>query len=460
MDDSTLQAGTGIRNISPRTPLFLVGYPHVNRIATGIHDPLLATALCLRNDRTAVLLVAIDILFLDPPTARELRSTIQRETGVPADQVFVSCSHTHSGPVTLDMLSWESDPVVPHPDPAYMRYFKEQVVAAAGEAAAHTRPAALAWTAGHAVGVGGNRLSRDGIADPEVPLLLVRDQATRRLVAVDMTYCMHPTVLHEDSTLVTADFPAFTRQYLQSELGDKVAILYHSGPCGNQSPRYSVTGQTFAEAERLGRTLGRCLLPAIQEVPDQAYAMTVQLGGVIMPAHFPARRLPSVAEAEANLTRAVAEFKRLQQAQAGHGPVRTAECAVFGAEETVTLARAQQDNRLQRLVAHYLPAEIQVLRIGERYVAGYPAEIFVEYGLDLKRRSDQRAFAVSLVNGEMQGYIVTPEAMAAGGYEAGNSLFHPEAGLRMVEAALAGMESLAQPDRTPTESSPSPGATK
>jgi hypothetical protein len=41
-----------------------------------------------------------------------------------------------------------------------------------------------------------------------------------------------------------------------------------------------------------------------------------------------------------------------------------------------------------------------------------------------------------LVNGELQGYIVTPEAAAAGGYEATNSLFAPEAGRVMVEEVL------------------------
>jgi hypothetical protein len=48
---------------------------------------------------------------------------------------------------------------------------------------------------------------------------------------------------------------------------------------------------------------------------------------------------------------------------------------------------------------------------------------------------------ISLANGELQGYIVTPEA---DGYEAGFSLFSPEAGQIMVNAALDLVGSLAK----------------
>ena len=43
----SLSAGVAVRDISPRQPIFLAGYPHLSRDSTGIHDPLLASALCL-----------------------------------------------------------------------------------------------------------------------------------------------------------------------------------------------------------------------------------------------------------------------------------------------------------------------------------------------------------------------------------------------------------------------------
>ena len=81
----SLHAGTGRADISPGTPMFLVGYPHVPRISAGVHDPLYASALCLRNGTETLILVAVDILFVDRASTRRCRQAIQAVTG------FFSC---------------------------------------------------------------------------------------------------------------------------------------------------------------------------------------------------------------------------------------------------------------------------------------------------------------------------------------------------------------------------------
>jgi len=436
--DTTLLAGAAQADISPRQPLFLVGYPHVPRISTGIHDPLLATALCLRQGSQAILLIAVDILFINPPTARRLRRRIADATGLPEASVFLSCSHTHSGPVTHTMIAWESDPLVPPPDPDYLRQFETGILDAARAAARRMQPAELAWTAAPISGLGGNRIDPQGPADREAQILGVRArEGDRPWLALSLTYCMHPTVLHEDSTLVSADFPAYVRLQIQEALQTSAPILYHMGPSGNQSPRYAVRAQTFAEAERIGRHMGREVAQALQSLPAERFSATARLLGRLAAVDLPRRRLPDLAEAERRLELCRQTFARLQADRAPHGPLRTAECAVFGAEETVTLARAQAEGRLDDWLKNFLPADVQMLRIGPRALIGFPAELFVEYGLRLRELSRQSAFAISLVNGDLQGYIVTPEAAQQGGYEAANSLFDPAAGERLLATALA-----------------------
>jgi hypothetical protein len=56
-----------------------------------------------------------------------------------------------------------------------------------------------------------------------------------------------------------------------------------------------------------------------------------------------------------------------------------------------------------------------------------------------------RTFPVAYANGELQGYIVTPEAAAAGGYEAASRVFEPEAGALLVDAARSALSALARP---------------
>ena len=60
-------------------------------------------------------------------------------------------------------------------------------------------------------------------------------------------------------------------------------------------------------------------------------------------------------------------------------------------------------------------APLQVLKIGDLRVAAIPAEVFVEIGLELKKRHAQ-TFTVSLANA-YHGYLPTPEQHQLGGYE-------------------------------------------
>ncbi len=418
----------------------LCGYPHVARVSTGIHDPLLASALLLEHAGTRLLMIALDLVFLSPPTVRNIRKRVAAALQMPEAGVLISCTHTHSGPVTCLAPGCQNDPAWPPPDPDYLSWVGDQVVAAAREAAAHPVAAELAWTSADARGVGGNRLSPNGVTDPECGLLAVRNAQTKAILAVSMIYAMHPTVLHEDSTLVSSDFPHYARLHLRECLGENVIVLYHTAPCGNQSPRYFVTGQTFAEAERLGRKLGAVAAAALGGIRTADWNPAPALVSALSRVELPRRSLPKLAAARAQLEDYRSRYAQLKAAGAPHPAVRTAECAVFGAEESVALAEAEAGGVLARMIAEYAPVEVQVLRIGDVAVAGLPGECFVEYGLALKQGASRRTFVISLVNGELLGYIVTPEAAAAGGYEATNAVFAPEAGAVMVRTALSLMD--------------------
>jgi hypothetical protein len=90
---------------------------------------------------------------------------------------------------------------------------------------------------------------------------------------------------------------------------------------------------------------------------------------------------------------------------------------------------------LRAAIVHCSPAEIQVVRIGPWRFVAWPGEFFVEYGLQLKASAPD-AFLITLANGELQGYIATPEADARGVYEARNAVFAPANGAAFVAATL------------------------
>ena len=429
-----LRAGAAAVEITPHDSQFLYGYPHVERYSTGVHDPLFSSALYLSDGAARVLFVANDAIFVTKHITARVRARIAAETGVPESAILVSASHTHSGPITVDYLSNEADPVVPKADPAYVAFFEDCIVEAATRSASTAEPAKIGLAVADATGVGTNRRDPAGPADPEVPVLTVRSADGRRPLACMLVCSMHPTVLHEDSTLVSADFPGMAREYLQREaLGAECPVLCHTGPAGNQSPRHVTRGNTFAETERLGRILGRAVEKALADVEYQR-EVTIHSGQALI--DLPEKSFPSVTEARRRLEASVRKLENLRAAGAPKQEVRTAECDWFGAEETVTLAQAAADGRLEAARRSCLPGEVQGLCVGPWSFVGWPGEVFVEYALAVKARRPG-TFVISLANGELQGYVVTREATRQGGYEASNALFGPECGEMLVDTTLA-----------------------
>jgi hypothetical protein len=428
-----IEAGAGSAEITPRNSQFLYGYPFVRRYSTGVHDPLLSSALYLSDGQTKLLFVANDIIYISKESVARVRERISNLTSVPTSHIMVTASHTHSGPMTQDFLITEGDPVIPKTDPDYVRFMEDQIVSAASDAVRRARPAEIGLGVADGTGVGTNRRDPKGPSNPEVPVLIVRSLSDHTYLACMVVCSMHPTVLHEDSTLVSADFPGMARQYLQHQvLGRDCPILCHLGPAGNQSPRHSVSANTFPEAERLGHLLGKSIAAV---VPQIHYRDSVSLACTRDFVELPRRSFPTVEHATAALASAEARLKELRSSGAPREQIRTAEVDWFGAGETVTLARAAADQRLDRVAESCLPAEIQIMEIGPWAFVGWQGEIFVEYGLAVKARAKD-THVISLANGELQGYIVTEEAIAEGAYEAGNALFAAASGTILVDRTL------------------------
>jgi len=432
---SGLRAGAASVELTPERSMFLFGYPHVPRWSTGVHDPLESAALYLETGPSRHLFIANDLIFVTKEMVREVRTRIHERTGLSPAAITVTATHTHSGPLTADHVSNSADPVVPPCDLSYVRWACQQMVEAGCRAIARAVPAEIALGRARAEGVGTNRHDPAGPADPDVPVLVVR-QHEGPVIAAMLAYAMHTTVLHEDSKLISADFPYFTRRYLKEQgvVPRDSVIVYHNGASGNQSPRHVTRANTFAEAQRLGELLGRAVAGAFRGLE---FTTDAHLETVTHEEELALRSLPAADEAERALTAARARFDALRHSPtAPRTAVRTAECDVFGAEETVALARAAADGRLERCARSCQPAEIQVVRLAGANFVFWPGEFFVEYALRVKA-AVPNTFVITLANGELQGYIATPDAVRAGYYEARNAVFDASNGERIVERTLA-----------------------
>ncbi len=80
-------------------------------------------------------------------------------------------------------------------------------------------------------------------------------------------------------------------------------------------------------------------------------------------------------------------------------------------------AREREFVALERSKRPIIPCEVQALRVSDLGIVTNGAEFFCQLGLDIKAASPfKRTWVVSLAN-EWIGYVVTPSAYYAGGYE-------------------------------------------
>ena len=440
-----LYAGTAVNEITPERGEELAGYPHYPRNNTGVHDPLYATCMYLNNGTEEVAMVTLDLLFFSKKHAAEARRRIRKNCGIPEKHVMISCSHTHSGPWASGRLDLESIEAGKKQNPDYIAFVVGKVVDAVCRA---KREAVVAeYTAclgmcGAESGVGGNRRFPGGPHDPLVSVQATRDKSGK-LLCIMVNYTLHPTFIHEWSTVVTADYPCYLRMELK-ERAPGAAVGFAQGASGNQSSRYYRQGESYDEAERVGRTLGRAAWAALEKAQWRD-ALEIGVADTEIPLEL--RTFDSEDVLEARAERAT---RRYQELYARYGQSRNrdeyylwqnANLKMLGAEDQLGYARMQKKGVKIELLEDEQPVEIQVFRLGDTCVIGCQGEIFVEYALYVKAMAGFGIVVFNeLANGCLPGYLYTPESLIDGGYETDTSMLGEQFGRHLVERVLEAID--------------------
>jgi hypothetical protein len=84
---------------------------------------------------------------------------------------------------------------------------------------------------------------------------------------------------------------------------------------------------------------------------------------------------------------------------------------------TAYYAAAQRGWKKRLATVSPWPVRLNVLRVGDTAIATNPGELFVEYGLELRRRSPARVTLISELTDGYCGYVPTLRAFRRGGYE-------------------------------------------
>lgn len=433
--EKTLKAGVSITDISPQPGIELAGYPHHPRHNQGVHDPLYASCLFLDDGSTRLAMVTLDLLMYSKTYVREVREEAARRCQIPARNIMICCTHTHSSPWTATGPHMDALMGGQQPNHEYIKTLQRKLIDLIVQASTNVFEARLGIGKGYCGrerGVGGNRREPQGVADPEVWTVGVQDKQGHWRACL-VKYALHPTFLHSDNFLVSADYPGYMRKYLESSKPG-VVFLFAQGTSGNQSPRYFRSGKTFAEAERVGTEIGKEAERVLEAMQLQPFLPLLVRW---IETDLELRKLPSRPEAEAAVVEARKAWEEIKKTGAPEREVWNAELKLLGVEDTLAYIVHQEKARQSQLHIDDFPVEIQVFGIGDLRIVGMQGEIFVEFGLAIQYRSPfPMTFVIELANGCLPGYAATARAYVEGGYETGASLLTGRSGEQLVEAAV------------------------
>lgn len=435
-----LKVGIKKIDITPPKGLRLVGYPHYPRHNKGYHDPLHATCMYVSNGKCEVAMIALDLLFFSKAYTSRVRALAEKLCGIRGANVMISCTHTHSAPVVYDTM--EDEDIEDRRDEiAYSLELCDKLVAMIAEAKADAFEGyfgSAVAVCGAESGVGGNRRFRGGPHDPLVTVMAVKDMNDNVKGAL-VNYSLHPTFIHEWTEVCTADFPCYVKMQVEESIPGVLAG-FTQGASGNQSSRYYRTGESFDEAERVGRTLGRAAVSAIEGM-EWKNDIEIKVATAAMPMEF--RDMGSEEELEKQVAIDTARYKELY-AKYGKSTVReeyylwqNANLKCLGSEDRLELVRKMKTENWRRFVNAEGPAEIHAIALDDICVIGVPGEVFVEYSLYVKAMAGFAKVSFNTVtNGCLPGYLYTPESLLTGGYETDNSVLSEEFGENLVNLAI------------------------
>ena len=257
------KAGVAKVKITPTEPIWLAGYGSRDRPTGKVLQDIYTKALALEDELGAVsVLVSTDLLGFSRTMSEEVFERVRQRFGLTRDRLVINASHTHSGPVTGEVLRPAYS--MNHENEAVVRRYTEDLldktVSVIARSIQNLEPADLEFEQGLAGFAVNRRRARKGKrhlpapVDHDVPVLAVRS-GKGALKAIVFGYACHATVL--SGYEVNGDWPGFAQDSLErTHSGAVVLFVNGCGADANPLPRRS---------EDLARMYGEILAIAVNQ---------------------------------------------------------------------------------------------------------------------------------------------------------------------------------------------------
>jgi hypothetical protein len=432
-----MRAGFAQVEITPPVGVELGGFGQfLRRRSNGVYQSLYAKTMAVERGGIEVFIVACDLIGLTKGIADEARSYASELTGVPVERIMVCCTHTHSGPATVDLIGWGE------PDQRYLARLPGMIARSASLAHSSLGQAQMSVAEVEADGLSYNRVyggKPDGEshgAPLDKKVAVFKFSSEDRLLGLASYFSVHPVVCCEGTFKIHGDFVGVASNMIARGNGDAVA-LFLQGACGdiNSIYRHKPEGVSLKNLERLAKRSVQILRRGLAE------AEPMRVDSVAASSRFVTikQQLPDREEVE----RKIVEAKRILRK--GNLSEQEERVATFQVHAGTAVLR-----KLDREEPPETTVELQAIRIGEIVFIGHPFELFNAIKKTVERNIQPgKVFVVGYAN-DYRGYAPTEDQYAWDGKETrrfsyaaysvpfirGDYSFHPAIGATLAEAMI------------------------
>ena len=408
-----LMAGAAKVDITPKGNVWMAGMIRSHE-SEGVHDPLFARALVIspddKNKKNTVAIVSCDVCIANTNIVDHIRKVASDKTGIPAENMIIACTHTHSGPAIHSYFE----------QPKAKKYADEEfipkVIQAVCQASDALRPATMGYGRGEETTVSHYRRlwTKDGKivmnwepypaeniigpaeeADNEVGVVkIVSADNPDSVIATVYNHAGHPNVMSGDNFMISADYPGVTSKIIEDKFGGIAMFL--NGAQGSMDID-GLKDRDWVGVTRAGTALGKAVMDIAGKIKSQK--ATAKIKSISVKFSVPYRTITSEELSWAN--------KIIVESGGKIAPLADGVGDDYKADRLLKLNEKKGQS---------INLEMVGIALGDVALISFPGELFNEIGLKIKKQSPFKyTYIVGIANGNT-GYYPTKKAIGEGGY--------------------------------------------
>lgn len=436
-----LKVGFSVVNANPPLGIGVSGY-YVPRFAKGFLDDIEIRGLALECGDTCAVMLSFDTCSIPTVTCDRYRENIEKMTGFPKENIFLACTHSHTGPV-ISANDGEEDVTE-----KYTRFVGERLVDAVKLALADLKPAKMGYITGYAPEriayirrykmKDGSTMTCPPIEDPNIDhpigeldqrVNVLRFDREGAESIVLLNYGLHADTINGE--MLSADWPRWVHSTIEKALDGTKSIVF----CGAQGDVGStnvfpkdgdmndteISFDNEMKSPGMARFVGRALAGTILQVYDKVHYIDVEDIDIIhkkisVSANVPDKKDLPLAH----------KYKELHEAG------KDDEIPYKAMELTTVVAEAIRMCRLENGPETFT-LDLMGLRVGDVAFVGIPGEPFTEIGVEIKKNEGYKMIMPCCITNGYEGYFPMKSAFDEGGYEARSSRYKGDVAEKIIE---------------------------